>query len=296
MLLDGHGGDEVVSHGYGRLRELAAAGRWMNLWREVRGEADIYGASPLKTFALYISHFGPSARILRPLGRTTRYALRRLRRSRRQTDTRPGWGWSGFINPDLAVRTDVVARSRAQRASLAGCTTERERHLAALSGSLRAYSLEVLDKAAAGAGVEARYPFWDKRLAEFCLALPSDAKLSDGWSRMILRQAMEGILPSSVQWRRDKHDFTPLLLRGMLDHHRSMLDDILIDNGDVVGGYVDLPAVVSAYRRIAERPEAANGYDVQAVWRTVALALWLRQLRNASLGAAASGDLVPSHG
>ncbi len=66
-----------------------------------------------------------------------------------------------------------------------------------------------------------------------------NAKLCNGWSRLILRRAMQGILPNSVQWRRDKHDFTPLLLRSMLDYHRSMLDDILLANRDNdVGGYV----------------------------------------------------------
>ena len=200
------------------------------------------------------------------------------------------------MNPDLVARTDVAARHRAQWASLAGYTTEREHHLAAISASLQAYALEVLDKVAARAGIEARYPFWDKRLAEFCLALPSNAKLCNGWSRLILRQAMQGILPNSVQWRRDKHDFTPLLLRSMLDYHRSMLDDILLANRDNdVGGYVDLPAVAAAYRRIAEPPQAANGYDVQAVWRTVALALWLRQLRSASSNTAVSHGRAPSH-
>jgi asparagine synthase (glutamine-hydrolysing) len=285
VLLDGHGGDEVVSHGHGRLKELAAASRWLDLWREVRGEADIYGTSAWRTFAAYISHFGPSARVLHPLGRAAARAQRQLRRLRRQAETRPGWG--GFINPDLAARTDVAARYRAWRAELTGTTSERERHLAAISASLQAYALEVLDKAAAGAGVEARYPFWDKRLAEFCLALPADMKLSGGWSRMILRRAMEGILPSSVQWRRDKFDFTPHLVQGMLEHHRPMLDHILFENGYDVGAYVNLAAVAAAYRRMAERPEAANGHDVQAVWRTAALALWLRQRRNAFSGAAA---------
>jgi asparagine synthase (glutamine-hydrolysing) len=294
VLLDGHGGDEVVSHGLGRLRELASSSRWLDLWREVQGEADTNTASALRLFLLHVTHFGPSAHILRPLARARMRALHHLRHSRRQEETRPSW--SGFINPDLAARTDVAARHHEQRAALAGCASERERHLAAISSSLQAHALEVLDKEAAGAGVEARYPFWDKRLAEFCLALPSEAKLHGGWSRLILRRAMEGILPRSVQWRRDKQDFTPVLVRGMLEHHRPLLDGILSDQRGEVAGYVDLAAAYAAYRRIAERPEAASGIDVQAVWRTVALALWLRQLRNTAVGAAAAPPApVPTH-
>jgi asparagine synthase (glutamine-hydrolysing) len=99
---------------------------------------------------------------------------------------------------------------------------------------------------------------------------------------MILRQAMEGILPDPVRWRRDKHNFIPFLVRGMLQHHRALLDQVLLEDTHDIGGYVNLAAVAAAYRRIAAQQEAAHGYDVQAVWRTVALALWLRQLRDAS--------------
>jgi asparagine synthase (glutamine-hydrolysing) len=284
VLLDGHGGDEVVSHGFGRLKELAIAGRWIDLWRQAGGEADIYGTPAWRIFAAYVSRFGPSSRVLLPGRRAAQRVLRRLRRSRSNVENRPAW--IRFINPELAARTDVAARYRAHRASMVDYESEAEQHRNALFAPLQPYALEVLDRAAAGAGIEPRYPFWDKRLVEFCLALPADAKLNGGWPRMILRRAMDGILPSAVQWRRDKFDFTPHIIRGMLAHHRSMLDDILLEDAEDVGSYVDLAAVRAAYRRVLQQVDAANGYDVHAIWRTVVLALWLRQRRPAPRGAA----------
>jgi asparagine synthase (glutamine-hydrolysing) len=201
--------------------------------------------------------------------------LRRFRRASHNDEKGPRW--SRFINPDLAARTDVAARYSAHRALMISYKSEREQHLNEISAPMQAHALEVLDKAAAGAGVEARYPFWDKRLVEFCLALPADAKLRDGWSRMVLRRAMDGVLPEAVTWRRDKFDFTVHLIRGMLAHHRPMLDQILFEDAVNIGGYVDLAAVTAAYRRMVKHAEAANGYDVQAVWRTAVLALWLRE-------------------
>ena len=56
VLLDGHGGDEVVSHGLGRLNELAARGQWRSLWREGAGIAGIYGASRWRILSPYLSH------------------------------------------------------------------------------------------------------------------------------------------------------------------------------------------------------------------------------------------------
>jgi asparagine synthase (glutamine-hydrolysing) len=278
VLLNGHGGDEVVSHGYARLRELAAANRWLDLWREVPAEADRYANTPAwRIFAAYVANFGPAAPLVIALRRATMRGRRRVRRALQLPEMRPAW--SRFINPDFARRTDVLEHFRAQ-AAVANLASEREQHLGFLTAGLQPYALEVLDRTAAAAGVEARYPFWDKRLVELCLSLPSDAKLSGGWSRMVLRKAMDGILPAAVQWRRDKLDFTPHLARGMLQHHRSLLDRILLDDADDIGGYVDLPAVAAAYRRMLERAKGAeHGHDVQAVWRTVALALWLRQQR-----------------
>ncbi|NJK41365.1 MAG: hypothetical protein HC934_08440 [Acaryochloridaceae cyanobacterium SU_2_1] len=38
-------------------------------------------------------------------------------------------------------------------------------------------TLEVMDRAAAPHGIELRFPFWDKRLVEFCVSLPAEQKM-----------------------------------------------------------------------------------------------------------------------
>lgn len=63
------------------------------------------------------------------------------------------------------------------------------------------FILEVADKAAADYSIEVRYPFFDKRLVEFCLALPSDQKFSQGWIRIIHRRALDSIMPREIAWR-----------------------------------------------------------------------------------------------
>ena len=68
-----------------------------------------------------------------------------------------------------------------------------------------------------------------------------------------------------------------------------MLDRILLEDVEDIGGYVDLAEVAGSYRRMLQEAESTNGYDVQAVWRTVVLALWLHQQRAVSRGAVAVG-------
>lgn len=55
--------------------------------------------------------------------------------------------------------------------------------------------------------IESRVPFLDHRLVEYTLALPTDFKMKDGWSKYILRKAVEKELPQEVVWRKDKKGF-----------------------------------------------------------------------------------------
>ena len=52
-------------------------------------------------------------------------------------------------------------------------------------------------------------PLIDKRVLEFCLALPADLNVQDGYPRYFVRGALDGILPPRIQWRTDKIAFSP---------------------------------------------------------------------------------------
>jgi asparagine synthase (glutamine-hydrolysing) len=276
VLLDGHGGDEVVSQGHGHLHELADAGKWMELWRELRSASNTYGDGMFGLYYQFLTLYGPAWRI----AKIKRLANRALSKLRRRPTGRPATSWRGLINPDLAMRTDLVERfRRAGYMPPAVSASETLTHRWLLSNGMVPHAFEVLDKAAANFGVEPRYPFWDKPLVEFCLALPGAEKLNHGFGRSVLRRAMEGILPPAVQWRRDKIDFTSNLVKGMLGNHRDLLDKVLVADAALIAPYVNLPEVTAAYGRISRQPDEATLPDVQYVWRSIALSLWLRQVQ-----------------
>ncbi|RWE02490.1 MAG: lasso peptide isopeptide bond-forming cyclase [Mesorhizobium sp.] len=275
VLLDGHGGDEVVSHGHGLLHELANAGRWLALWRELHGASGTYGEDMLAMYFRFLTLYGPAWRIARWRGRMNRL-LSGLRLRPAAQARGPAWG--GLVNSELARRTDLVDRfHRAGYMPANVSASETLSHRWVLSTGLVPHAFEVLDKAAANFGVEPRYPFWDKPLVEFCLALPGEKKLHNGFGRHVLRRAMEGVLPPMVQWRRDKIDFTANLVKGMLRNHRDLLDTVLVSDGERIAPYVNLPQVNAAYARLLEKPDEAAPLDVQYVWRSISLSLWLRQ-------------------
>lgn len=55
--------------------------------------------------------------------------------------------------------------------------------------------------------IETRLPFLDYRLVEFAISIAAKHKIHQGWSKYILRKAMEDELPAEITWRRDKLGF-----------------------------------------------------------------------------------------
>lgn len=270
VLLSGHGGDEVVSQGFGRLRELAKAGRWGKLWRESRAAANLFGEPAIPTFLRYFEQFGP--------GRRLPYRLRRaLQKASGPAVAPPPWG--AIINPDLIERAGLRELRREALEAASAASTQREAHLAEVDARQQSYGLEILDRAAAEAGVEVRFPFWDRRLLEFCLRLPGEEILDGGWPRRILRRGMEGILPPMIQWRRDKLDFTPHVVIDLLDRHGGLLDEVIVSDAQDMGQFIDLAGAREALERLRRERERASGLDFQLVWRSVAFAVWLKSER-----------------
>ncbi len=56
--------------------------------------------------------------------------------------------------------------------------------------------------------IPASQPLLDRRVLEFCLALPTDMNVHDGYPRYFVRGALDGVLPPRIQWRTDKMAFS----------------------------------------------------------------------------------------
>jgi asparagine synthase (glutamine-hydrolysing) len=65
-------------------------------------------------------------------------------------------------------------------------------------------SIKYSDSLYAPFGIETRAPFLDHRLIEYVFSLPASLKIKNGWTKWLLRRAMEGILPDEIRLRKDK--------------------------------------------------------------------------------------------
>lgn len=67
--------------------------------------------------------------------------------------------------------------------------------------------LRNFDKASMLAGVEVRMPFMDYRLVEFCFSLPYHFMVDSKFNKLILREAVKGIIPEDIRTRILKYGF-----------------------------------------------------------------------------------------
>jgi len=264
VLLDGHGGDEAISFGSGRLAELAAEGRWFALRRELSLLARHERWPARSVFWGLFAAYMPGAGLMRRLRRLER----RLRTTRRREDDP-----LRFLSPPLARRAAALQRENRSPPPRSG-KVEQAQHLATLTGPLQAYALEILDRAAARAGVEARYPFWDKRLVEFCCSAPAEDKLKDGRTRALLRRSMVGVLPEAIRTRPDKFNFMPHFLAGLAVKPAASAHEVFPDGEQELEAFLSLRELRSAYDALLQAPAGRPPLEAQALWRCVAFARW----------------------
>jgi asparagine synthase (glutamine-hydrolysing) len=250
----------------GRLAELAARGRWRTLYAEIDAFSRELGGS---RWSLLRSS------VLKPLAPDLLLRVWWMLHGRNPW-SHTGGMYSGAISEDFARRIGVHERHEEDEKQnfLGSVRLSRRWHWQGLLHGGNQYVMEVTGKIGTTASVENRYPFFDRRLVEFCLALPPDQKLSRGWTRIVMRRALANVLPDEIQWRKSKGNLTPGLVWSLLMFDRKLVEDTIFQNPESIDKYADLSRLRQAYVGCATR---ANAEDVLTIIKAVALALWLRR-------------------
>ncbi len=193
VVLGGQGADETIG-GYGYLFDHllvthAAAGRVDRLW----SDSGALAAGGTTTRGAILAG---TVRRLRAHLLANNAAYRRVAAGRRLAEA-PGWQYvSATFGAHATAGADAAGPQDLQSKLIAAAT----------NAPLPCY-LRIEDRNSAAHSVEARVPFLDHRLAEFCVALPPQWKMRDGWNKYVLREAMRGRIPESVRARRIKFGF-----------------------------------------------------------------------------------------
>lgn len=166
-----------------------------------------------------------------------------------------------------------ATRERSAQPFLSQLKLSRFDHWQRLSPGEHQNSLEYYNKSAAAFGLEARSPFYDKRLAELCLSFPGDQKLRNGLIKFVLRQALCGVLPEQIRLREFKTSATPNYDR-ILMKFRHPLDDVILGSGSRLPEYVNMAALRKIYADFSSGRDRSGRYTI---WYAGVLDIWLQK-------------------
>jgi asparagine synthase (glutamine-hydrolysing) len=234
VVLSGSGGDETLA-GYeyefwsAAARELRATGR---RWHAARHALGMRWGSRARARLTVQEAVGRFRRTVTPTRRTTDSPVGQPTRAARHAA-----GYDTLAFHDRALFQFEVA------------------HLP--------YYLRNNDHVTMSVPLETRFPFLDVDVVELGLQLPVEYLYRDGWSKYVLRRAMQPMLPARVVWRRDKMGF-PFPLRRFL---RRMQPVFAAECRRVTdAGLVDARAI--EWSALLER-------DPVRLWRLVSTGMWL---------------------
>jgi len=261
VSLDGHGADELLG-GYANFVDRlineppATLRRYADL-RNVR--AGLAGGTDIGTSGVLLKRRGLK-HDLRFLGK---YMLDRLGilKAARLTRGRARPVGAPLNHMLAAAATTDRLLPTPNRATTPGKTTlAREQYMWFHVGLLPTF-LRCIDRASMAHGIEVRCPFLDWRLVTYAFALPDDSKIGGGFTKRILRMAMQGLMPDPVRLRTRKiHFSTPIAewSRGAL---KAWLLDLSASRSFLEASAWDGPAAREAVCRAV-----TDQGNISAVW------------------------------
>lgn len=131
------------------------------------------------------------------------------------------------------------------------------------------------NKMAALHGAEMTFPFLDRDVVSFLMAIPGEYVNYDGVPKGLLREALRGVLPAPIVQRRWKADFTSLVNANVRQMFAEYARCVMSGRRAIARGYLDAP-VLGAH--VAMLHAQLSGDTAEAAWSLsdlVGLELWL---------------------
>lgn len=258
VLLGGQGADEVLG-GYTSyytpfLRELLVRGRITRLRREMRAIAAM-GYRPPTIPQLLRSSVSNALRHLPAWER---------RLAGRAAVTMPLWASATAVQQAIGRRL----HARPEPFTLNG-----ELRDGLTSFPLPLY-LRVEDRNSMAHGVEGRLPFMDYRLVTLAFSLGATSKISEGRTKVLLRDAARDLVPPSVSTRSDKMGFPVDLRTWFASELHDPTQDLLSSASARTRGLYDLAGL----RGLLDRTTELTIPEADALFQFLQVETWLRGL------------------
>lgn len=256
VVLNGQGADELLA-GYPRyyptyLRQLLRSGRLPAFQRNFAGFREQQG--DLSAGGLW-----------RELA--TPYWPDWLRRAARVAGRGAAFDDS-FLSPELRALHSPAAEALARRAF-----SNLDTHLLTdLTTTRLPELLQAEDRFSMAFSIESRVPFLDRAFVEYGVALPAAQKIDNGVTKVVLREAMRGIVPDETLDRRDKQGYPTPANDWLRSIGMEYAGDVIASRRFRERGVFDADAAAAAF----ERWRSGRG-PLAGLWTWLSTEAWFRQ-------------------
>lgn len=170
---------------------------------------------------------------------------------------------AGLFDPDASIKNYFDAANAAELIDKMLYTDSMTR--------MPDHPVMILDRMTMAHGLEARSPFMDHKLAEFCAAIPPNYKVRHGRLRYIQVELAKRYLPSALI-KRKKQGFSSPLTYLLADEFKLLYKALLRDSNLVQDGYFNDTGVK---RLLAEHLDGQTDHG-QRLWQLCNAEIWYR--------------------
>lgn len=262
VLLTGIGGDQWLTGSVARLPGLLRRGRFIEAWKFLQ---DVFAPAGLDPSVSSVARRVGAAATPQWLKRTVRTLS-------------PARPWPLWLQPAFVADTRLSQRLRALPARVPthadAVLRDSLTRLASAEGLL---TRESVFRTTDDAGIEARHPFFDRRVVEFVLTLPDDLRFRHGQTRYILRQAMGTRLPPMIASRLDKGNGDVLITHAL---SRTLAGFSTASLHVADAGWINGDWLRAACRAFVESDGPRRRFEASdnGLWGALSVELWLRDV------------------
>jgi asparagine synthase (glutamine-hydrolysing) len=265
VLLSGHWGDQMLfSSAY--LVDLLRRGAIPTIWRHTTSYARYFGDEEARHRRRRLLVEAGRYHLPTPLASL----LKRLRLTLFARPQPKPWFSPRFLASALRNRYRLATFERRFSSAHA-----RAVYIEARS-KYHVQCMEWNAKVGARHGLDAAFPFLDRDLLAFLMAIPGEVHAHGGVPRVLLRDALHGVLPDSIRARTWKSDFTAFVNQGVRDDAKAILAAMSADCLGVRFGYLDHHRLAPELARLAGTSQTEECTDSWDLADTYGLEMWLR--------------------